>query len=401
MEICSRDELRSRLLRARIKLALAQPFLATAVMRLPIRECDGASWCPTMATDGYHIFYNPGWTGALRDVEIRGVLAHEILHVILAHSERLGRREAPTWNQACDYAVNFLLTDLGFTLPKGGMYSRDYVGMTADEIYEVIKAKKGALPASANSFSSDNDGIGEVRHAGRDLLRADDPRLARLRAHEAPDAEQLSDLKEGLRRAARQALAGRSAACFELECASAGQSRVDWRSALRLLLSEKVYSDWSSFPFAKKHLHRGYYLPSSGVRAPGHIVFAVDTSGSMTTEDLTLAFDEIRSFRDAFASSLTLIQADDAIRRVEQFEPFEVAEIPERITVKGRGGTDFRPVFSYIAGKAEDPLCLLIYVTDGYGTFPEDEPPFPVLWLIPRGGVDREKVPFGSVIQIA
>lgn len=314
MESSSHGEVGSRLLRARIRLALAQPFLATAVMRLPVRECAGASWCPTMATDGYHIFYNPDWTARLRDVEIRGVLAHEILHVVLAHSERLGRRDARTWNVACDFAVNLLLADLGFTLPRGGMYSRDYAGMTAEEIYAEIGSDVQRKPVDVPVGAADNAGIGEVCHPGNDLLRPDDPRLAVLRTTETPDAEQLVQLKEGLRRQARQALSGRSAAYLELESCAAEAGRVDWRDTLRNLLTERVLSDWSSYPFAKKHLHRGFYLPSAGVRAPGHILFAVDTSGSMTRNMLAATFGEVRSFRESHACKLTLLQADDKIR---------------------------------------------------------------------------------------
>ena len=46
---------------------MQQPFLASAVMRLPVRPVTDASWCRTAATDGYHIFYNPQWVAKLRE----------------------------------------------------------------------------------------------------------------------------------------------------------------------------------------------------------------------------------------------------------------------------------------------------------------------------------------------
>ena len=87
-----------RVLRARIRLALSQPFLATALMRLPVREVTNSAWCQTAATDGYHLFYNPAWVAGLADAELRGVLAHEVLHVLFAHGERCGKRTARRWN---------------------------------------------------------------------------------------------------------------------------------------------------------------------------------------------------------------------------------------------------------------------------------------------------------------
>src|SRR4051812_4228982 len=121
MAISSPSEAGQRLLKARIRLALQQPFLASALMRLPFRECAGMGWCPTMATDGYHIFFNPAWTAALSDLELRGVLAHEVLHVLFAHSERMRSRNALIWNAACDFAINLLLLEQGFTIPSGGL----------------------------------------------------------------------------------------------------------------------------------------------------------------------------------------------------------------------------------------------------------------------------------------
>ena len=70
--------LNDRLVRARVRLALAHPFLATALMRLPLCEVVGQGWCATAATDGYHIFYNPDWIAGLDDPSLRGLLAHEV-----------------------------------------------------------------------------------------------------------------------------------------------------------------------------------------------------------------------------------------------------------------------------------------------------------------------------------
>lgn len=81
-------------------------------------------------------------------------------------------------------------------------------------------------------------------------------------------------------------------------------------------------------------------------------------------------------------------------------EAFDERTIPEVVAVRGRGGTDFRPVFKYAAERSAHELCLLIYATDGYGVFPEEAPPYPVLWLITGKGVDKEKVPFGEVLKL-
>lgn len=123
-----RARVAERVLRGRIRLALSQPFLATALMRLPVREVTQSSWCTTAATDGYHLFYNPAWVAGLADAELRGVLAHEVLHVLFAHGQRRGGRTAQRWNVACDFAINLLLVEQGFRLPEGGLIAKRWQG---------------------------------------------------------------------------------------------------------------------------------------------------------------------------------------------------------------------------------------------------------------------------------
>jgi predicted metal-dependent peptidase len=54
--------------------------------------------------------------------------------------------------------------------------------------------------------------------------------------------------------------------------------------------------------------------------------------------------------------------------------------------VTGFGGTDFCPVFRYIDEHSELDASLLIFFTDGYGTYPERPPAYPVMWLLTHDG---------------
>lgn len=68
------------LMKARISLCLTAPYIAGALMQLPISE--GPSFIPTFATDGFRIYYNREFAASLSDSEIRGALCHELLHVL-------------------------------------------------------------------------------------------------------------------------------------------------------------------------------------------------------------------------------------------------------------------------------------------------------------------------------
>ena len=113
-------------------------------------------------------------------------------------------------------------------------------------------------------------------------------------------------------------------------------------------------------------------MPSPSVLAPGHVVFAIDTSGSMDAEELAAVLAEVRSYRETFPCRLTVIQADAAVQSVQSYGELDGVEVPRGMAVLGRGGTDFRPVFEWIREKAEETPTVLIYATDGFGTFPND-----------------------------
>lgn len=125
---------------------------------------------------------------------------------------------------------------------------------------------------------------------------------------------------------------------------------------------------------------KSYYGPT--------IVLAVDTSGSMSTKELQEIISVYRWI--AKKCNAELIQCDAAVHEVTKNLRKTVIE------VKGRGGTDFRPVFEYITKKYKDKIDLLIYGTDLLGDFPEKAPPYKVVWLT----TSKERAPFGEIIRL-
>jgi predicted metal-dependent peptidase len=402
MQLSLRSDSHDRLLKARIGLAIRQPFLASALMRLPFYAINSVSWCPTMATDGYRIYFNPEWVSHLKDIEIRGVLAHELMHVIFSHSSRKASRDADKWNKACDYAINLFLLEQGFRLPAGGLVDGSFVGLPAEKIYDLIQSEKIGTKKmrGPSSVDSTEDGPGTLADAGSDLLDPSDPRLSGTKDASDPDNEQLVDLIEDLRSDATTKLQGNSSAWFKSECDSANGAKIDWRALLRSWLHDRIRNDWSLWPPSKKHIHRGLILPSVGVEAPGHLVFAVDTSGSMSDSELALIYAEVRNFRETFPCRLTILQADTNIKSIVEYGEMDGTEIPDRVSVHGRGGTDFRPVFDWMNNQYSGQGSALLFATDGYGTFPNHPPPFPVIWLKTPVAIEDSKFPFGSVVPL-
>ena len=128
----------SKLQRARLQLMLAHPYLASACARFPMLMVDAEHPIQTMSTDGFYIYVNPDFSNRLSEEHLKGVLAHELLHNLLGHSQRQGGRRRNIWHQAVDHATNLLLTDLGFKLPEPNLCNPQFRGMSSEEIYRAL-----------------------------------------------------------------------------------------------------------------------------------------------------------------------------------------------------------------------------------------------------------------------
>jgi len=145
------------------------------------------------------------------------------------------------------------------------------------------------------------------------------------------------------------------------------------------------------FPSNKKHLYRGVALPSV-YGEELQIAVAVDTSASVDEETLGRFLIELEGIMQLFPHyTIELIECDAKIQHVQTLTPTE----PLVATLHGGGGTDFRPVFTYLE-EAGAGWKFLIYFTDGEGRFPDTIPAIDTLWVLSQAC----EVPFGERIMI-
>lgn len=391
------------ILQARIRLMLQEPYLASAIARFPLINAIDSDWCETMATDGYYIYVNPGFCETLSLDETAFVFAHEVMHCVLGHIDRRGQRDSTIWNYAIDYATNLMLVELGLKMPKVGLFDRDYRGMTAEDIYdELIEESKNQEKGNQKRTNSDlAAGLASGEGKAWDIhLAPDDLRGQAVRAKEFPSAEERKRLRISITKGMESKLRGVAPGLFDSEIKQARGGNVPWRALVARFFTGLRQDDYRMFPPNKKHLWRGIYLPSIGTPGPSHIAVAVDTSGSMDDEVLGKILGEIDKLRSVTNCRLTLIQCDAQVQKVDDFEATDETQF-ERYQFYGRGGTAFEPVFDWIAQKAASSffqLDALIYLTDGFGSFPPKPPSYPLLWIMTEHSMPN--VPFGEVIRL-
>ena len=100
--------------------------------------------------------------------------------------------------------------------------------------------------------------------------------------------------------------------------------------------------------------------------------------------------------------NLHIVQCDTEItedKKITNQEEFD--EYIANMTLKGFGGTDFRPVFEYvdemIKNKEFTNLKGLIYFTDGYGEFPAKQPSYNTAFVYIDDGYNNYDVPVWAI----
>lgn len=368
--------------KAKSQLLLHHCFFASLLLRLSFNEDPN---CPTMGTNGKCIVYNPAFVDSLTVPELITVMCHEIYHIIFEHMLRRGTRDIQKWNIAADYAINLLLRDAHMTLPKNILLDDNYKDMYAEQIYEQLPSMKTLkLPSGWN--------IGNV----------DDMTDKNGRPLTGDEIDEISkEIKANVKEAALIAkMAGRLPADIERLLGDLLNPRIPWREVLAKFLTIHVLTDYTWKLPNKRFVSHGIYLPSLDEPEIGDLVFVVDTSGSITDQDLVDLMSEVRGILIQFPNkSFWLLGCDTRVASAQELSFQDDIHKP-----KGGGGTCYKEPFKWVDKEGLEPACL-IYLTDGEcNSFPDKVPEYPVLWVLTQDSHFYKNVwdnpPFGDVITM-
>lgn len=369
-----------KLSEARASLLQTHPFFGVLALKLKIRIAETpAELAAIRGTAGVcteYMMFSPAFVETLVQGELKGLMAHEVMHLAMGHQARLGSRDPAKWNEACDHAVNHVLLEDNFMLPAGGCYDPKFKGMAAETIYPLLPDR----PRKGGGGTGDGQDWGTFEQAGAE-----------------GSAEQQASLREWQQNAMQAAKAAQSAgklpAHIKREIDAAVAPRQDWRSLFKRFFTAQI-KQRQTWAKPNKRFYPGVYLPGTIREGLGVVVFIIDTSGSIGADTLG-AFQAVANdiIGECEPAEVHVVYADAAVNRVDSYESGEeIALKPE-----GGGGTDFRPAFKRIERDGFEPVCAC-YLTDLMGTFPDTAPGYPVLWL--SYGAMGAAAPWGETVRI-
>lgn len=402
----AKEALRS-LAKARVKLVLAKDAQAVFFATLALRLTPKALAVGTAAVDGKSIFIDPDWWGSLSADEQVGVLAHEVLHIALQHHTRRGNRDLSRWNIAGDLAINGTLRAAHYQLPEEGVFPgegkfSDFpADLSTEEYYRLLAEQDG--DGSGGDSEGDSDGDSQDGGGSASGQKVEDPGGCGGILDAAQDSAGIEESSREWEVAVRQAAEAAKQASQQGRGTLPGalsrlvdtilKPKVDWRAVLRQFVSERVQEDFSWLrPNRRSVGGYGPLLPGLDGQKLGRVVLVVDTSGSITGEDLAQFQAECRDVADSFDPEISIVYHDSEVAGVEEWFP---GDPPLTLNPVGGGGTDHRPVFAWVEKNAEDAAAV-VCLTDLYTSFPEREPLVPTLWVT-NGGTEA---PFGEVVEL-
>jgi predicted metal-dependent peptidase len=166
---------------------------------------------------------------------------------------------------------------------------------------------------------------------------------------------------------------------------------IDWKQYLRRFGTRSTKIETKKT--RKKPNIRFGSGPAIKIKPKRRTLVAIDTSGSVSDQDLLEFFSEIDSIYKT-GTSVTIMECDSYVHRTYEYS----GATSEVLRVCGRGGTSFDPVMEEIF-KAPGKYQNLIYLTDGFAPAPQRVPMIPILWVINSTAQINSELP-GAQIQI-
>lgn len=360
---------------------------------------------PTACTNGRDEKYGRKFVAELKESELNFVVLHENLHKAFRHLttwKKLHDENHRLANAACDYVINLKLKDIDpsertIAMPrfkdgkhKGqpmGLVDEKYRGLNAKQVFDILKQEQQSNGSGkGEGDGEDSDGEGDADGEGFDEHDWDGAR--EMTDGEKKELEREIDqaIRQGVM--AHQKIAGTGAGDLDRDLLDLLEPKVDWREMLREFVKSTCHAkDTSSWRRVnRRFLSTGTYMPSLIGEKVGHMVIAVDTSGSVGQEELSGFLTEVKGIAEEVKpSQVDLIYWDSRVASHEEYAENDVSNIINSTKPRGGGGTSPSCVSQYLKEKRIVPECVIM-LTDGYvGSDWGHDWTAPVLWAIVGG----------------
>jgi len=453
----------------KISIATSIPFFSTFVVSYPtVIMPPNHPLITTAATDGKYFFFNALFMHLLNPNGLdrengaqKFVFCHEIMHLIYDSRGRRGSRDPQLWNVATDYIINQTLMDFGLEMPTVsamrdamievsqryandparddeiaeavnkvfhrnhtgdyiGLYDTRFHGMTAEQVYELLKKEDEEKESDDCQSGDDDDDKGYSSGSGKGMSLHRDKQTLDVHTIDDLSEEEQKEISRSVRDSTLRAVASERQRTNNKGDIPTGilqvineflKPKVPWADLIVAEMDSLRISDYSPLRvdprfFSGNDITGPMTLPGVEHETKVNIGIMVDTSGSITDEDLRKVLGELQGIIQQFDDfNIDIISCDTRVYNEENYD-MENGDELVAYPFRGGGGTEFAPAFERMKELNEsndEPFDALIYFTDGYcgGYWGEEYQDYftKMIWVIVQGYENSAPVPsWGTTI---
>lgn len=325
-------------------------FFVALAYKISVKVTEEVS---TACVSAKEMWFNPQFMDSLNDEELLFLYLHELMHLILLHSDRVGHREPKLWNSAGDYVINLALVNKGYKMPKSGLLDYQFAGLTTEEVYDFIATDSpntqcpmldivyGAGTGEGEEEGSPNklDTCGDIKE-----IFAEAVQMASI-AGETP-----SDICPDIARMIKEVFS----------------TQVDWRSKLQKKVTGalKRKTDW----LRPNRRYSPYYLPRNKRTGVDIVTILIDVSGSVSVEELTTYVGEILFILKS-AKPVKVEMLFFSVGITDSHVVRSISDVKDILTkpIKSNGGTSLIIAMEELKDHKSD---LVVIFSDGHFALP-------------------------------
>ena len=409
-----------------------------------------------VSTDGTYLIYNAHkWLVKYRDEKEETVRCylHTVLHCVFRHMYIHTLVDRERWDLACDIAAEAVINELDIrsaqTKRSAGQdaviqkIKAETKFLTAERIYRYLISdsvdkkteekwaemfrqddhfvwyltdeQKQQVTGQASGENGEGEGDGNGSPGGNSGANGDGEGQNGPSAGGNSREQQWKKISERMQQDLETFSKDRGDEASNLvqNLSALNRERYDYTSFLKkfAVLGEKMQINDDEFDYVFYTYGLSLYgnvpliepLEYKEVKSIREFVIAIDTSGSVSGPQVQAFLNKtynIMKSTESFFSKINVhiiqcdadIQEDAKITNQEEFDRYI-----KTMQLRGFGGTDFRPVFSFVDKLIREHefsnLKGLIYFTDGYGVFPERKPDYETAFVFVRDDYGILEVP--------
>ena len=393
------QDVRKKLSKACAQLMIRHPFFGSLVYQHELELSDAV---PTAAaTPDGRMLFNPEFVEQYDTQNLMFLIAHEVMHIVFAHSARRGNRDRDTYNIACDAVINEILVAEGVgQFIGGGIRMEGAQDETSENIYNRIYS-----PSNSKSFGGDDDeeceggqgkdGKGKGKPYTGNLTVKDLEKDGGAPITEAEAKQKVAEGKIKIGQAAALArMQGKLGSGLGRIVDRILESRLPWHQILERYLTSKAEQRYNWSRPHKRRLNIAYMPSRDKYPSMGEVVLGIDVSGSISDKEVGEFIGHCKAIFDlCHPKKVYVVYCTTRVEAVDEFERGEEI-IPRKNS--WYGGTHMPAIMDWIDNNDIDADVCVTF-TDGYTDYPSDnQVPCPLVWILSTDYKPRN--PNGEVI---